>query len=102
MAGPGAKPDPDAQPRIRLDKWLWQARFFAGRSAAAEMVSAGNLRVNSQHCRKPGHALGVGDVLTFADGNTIRVIRVRALGHRRGPASEAQDLYDDLAPTDLE
>ena len=102
MAGPGAKPDLAAQPRLRLDKWLWQARFFKGRTAAAEMISEGNLRLNSQHCRKPGHAIAVGDVLTFAYGNAIRVIRVRALGHRRGPAPEAQELYDDLAPTDLE
>ncbi len=102
MAGPGAKPDRAVQPKLRLDKWLWQARFYKGRTAAAEMISEGHLRLNSQHCRKPGHAISVGDVLTFALGNDIRVIRVRALGHRRGPALEAQELYDDLAPTDLE
>ena len=102
MAGPGAKPDPDVQPKLRLDKWLWQARFFTGRSAAAAMITEGCLRLNSQHCRKPGHAIAIGDVLTFAQGDDIRVLRVRALGHRRGPATEAQVLYEDLAPTDLE
>lgn len=102
MAGPGAKPDAGVQPKLRLDKWLWQARFFKGRGDAADMISAGSLRLNSQHCRKPGHGVAIGDVLTFAQGNSIRVVRVRALGFRRGPAPEAQDLYDDLAPSGLE
>ena len=96
MAGPGAKPDPSAQPRLRLDKWLWQARFFKSRELAVEIVECGHLRLNSQKCRKPGHAVQGGDVLTFAQGERIRVIRVRDIGQRRGPASEAQALYDDL------
>jgi len=102
LAGPGAKPVPAARPKLRLDKWLWQARFFKGRSAAADMISEGGLRLNSQHCMKPGHTVTDGDVLTFAQGNRIRVIRVLNLGIRRGPATEAQALYEDLAPTDLE
>jgi ribosome-associated heat shock protein Hsp15 len=96
LAGPGAKPDPAAQPRLRLDKWLWQARFFKGRDLAAETVLSGHLRLNGQHCRKPGHAVQPGDVLTFPQGDRIRVIRVLALGERRGPAGEAARLYDDL------
>ena len=101
MAGPGARPDPTDQPRLRLDKWLWQARFFKGRDLAAEMIQKGHLRINGQHCRKPGHLLTPGDVLTFPQGPRIRVIRVQALGERRGPAGEAQRLYVDLeAPRD--
>ncbi|MEO8245347.1 MAG: RNA-binding S4 domain-containing protein [bacterium] len=109
MAGPGARPEPATQPRLRLDKWLWQARFFKGRDLAADLITSGHLRLNGQHCRKPGHAVLPGDVLTFPQGNRIRVIRVQELGERRGPALEAQRLYDDLdppqvdqAPTDLE
>ena len=102
MAGPGAKPDPGAQPKLRLGKWLWQARFFKGRGDAADMVVEGYLRLNGTHCTKAGHALAVGDVLTFPQGRQIRVVRVLALGVRRGPATEAQALYADLAPTGLE
>jgi ribosome-associated heat shock protein Hsp15 len=96
LAGPGAKTTPAESPRLRLDKWLWQARFFKGRDLAAEVITAGHLRLNGQRCVKPGHGVGPGDVLTFAQGNRIRVIRILSLGERRGPAAEAQDLYDDL------
>ncbi|MCW1919862.1 RNA-binding S4 domain-containing protein [Rhodobacter sp. KR11] len=88
------------QARLRLDKWLWQARFFKTRDLASEVVTEGHLRLNGQHCRKPGHGIGPGDVLTFAQGETIRVIKVLDLGQRRGPASEAETLYLDLDPRD--
>ena len=97
MAGKGAKPSPDAQPGLRLDKWLWQARFFKDRSLAAEVIEKGRVRINGQRCKKPGHAVRAGDVLTFAQGDVIRVIRVLELGVRRGPATEAQGLFADLA-----
>ncbi len=104
MSGPGAKPDTPVQPKLRLDKWLHQARFFKGRDLAAEMIAEGHLRINRQHCLKPGHAVSPGDVLTFPQGDCIRVIRILALGHRRGPTGEAQSLYLDLSPpsSDLE
>ena len=98
MAGPGAKPAKDAQPRLRVDKWLWQARFFKSRHIAADMVERGRLRLNGNRMGKPGHAVTIGDVLTFPQGDRIRVVKVTALGHRRGPAEEAADLYDDLDP----
>ncbi len=60
------------------------------------MITAGHLRLNSQHCLKPGHAISPGDTLTFPQADRIRVIRVLALGQRRGPAPEAQGLYLDL------
>jgi len=82
--------------RIRLDKWLWQARFFKSRTLAAEVVAAGRVRLNGQPVAKPAHGVGPGDVLTFAQGSAIRVVRVVAAGTRRGPASEAQSLYSDL------
>ena len=67
------------------------------------MITAGHLRLNSRHCPKPGHAVSPGDTRTFPQGDRLRVIRILALGQRRGPAIAAQDLYLDLdAPTDLE
>ena len=84
--------------RIRIDKWLWQARFFKTRTLAARQVSEGKVRVNSTRISKPSRAIGPGDVLTFPQGHAIRVVRIVALGTRRGPASEAQALYEDLSP----
>ncbi len=81
--------------RIRLDKWLWQARFFKSRSLAATVVGAGHLRLNGQHVNKPAQPVGPGDVLTLFQGGRIRVIRILATGVRRGPAAEAQLLYRD-------
>ena len=84
---------------IRLDKWLWQARFFKTRSLSAERISKGRVRLNGTKTLKPGQRLRPGDVLTFPQGNEIRVVRVLALGERRGPASEAQQLYADVDPS---
>ncbi|MBU2963406.1 RNA-binding S4 domain-containing protein [Citreicella sp. C3M06] len=87
----------EAPSKLRLDKWLWQARFFKTRSLAAKVIGGG-LRVNGQSIAKPAFAVGPGDVLTFAQGRDVRVIRILALGERRGPAPEAQALYADLDP----
>lgn len=84
--------------RLRVDKWLWYARFFKSRSRAAATCAAGKVRVNRQVIQKPHHALKVGDVLTFPQGPHIRVVEVAALGARRGPTAEARALYEDLAP----
>lgn len=105
MAGPGSgkgtRHAPPQRPTLRLDKWLWQARFFKTRALAAETVEDGHLRVNGQRTSKPGYAVAAGDVLTFPQGGRIRLVRVLALGERRGPATEAQALYLDLdAPTE--
>lgn len=89
---------PDATPRIRIDKWLWQARFFKTRGLSARQVTGGHVRVNSQKVLKASHAVGPGDVLTFTQARRVRVIRIVELGTRRGPAPEAQSLYEDLAP----
>ncbi|TMM55064.1 RNA-binding S4 domain-containing protein [Sulfitobacter sabulilitoris] len=86
----------DPAAKLRLDKWLWHARFFKTRSLAAARVVAGDIRVNGDRVQKRATAVAAGDVLTFAQGRVIRVIRVEAIGQRRGPASEAQTLYTDL------
>ena len=83
---------------LRVDKWLWHARFFKTRSRAAEVVSAGHLRLNGQRVGKPAQQIRPGDVLTFPAARRILVVRVLALSERRGPASEARLLYDDLTP----
>jgi ribosome-associated heat shock protein Hsp15 len=65
---------------------------------AAKLVQSGKLRLNGDLISKPARMVGVGDVLTFPKALDTRVIEVRALGVRRGPAPEAQALYTDLAP----
>ena len=83
---------------IRIDKWLWHARVFKTRTLAARIVSGGKVRVNGTPVSKPARTVGPGDTLTFAQGDDIRVIRILAPGARRGPAPEAQALYEDLDP----
>ena len=83
---------------LRLDKWLWHARFCKSRSLAAKLCRAGRIRINRQAVEKPHALVRKGDVLTFPQGDRIRVIEVVALGLRRGPAAEAQGLYLDRAP----
>ena len=89
----GAAPDP-----IRLDKWLWQARFFKSRGLAAEMVERGKVRVNARASTKPRPPSGAGDVLTLGAGRTgCASCGSWALPGRRGPATEAQALYERVA-----
>jgi ribosome-associated heat shock protein Hsp15 len=82
----------------RLDKFLWHARFFKTRVIAAEIAASGRVRVNGQMVEKPGYGLKLGDVLTFPQGELVRVVKIVAVAERRGPASEAQKLYEDLDP----
>ena len=83
---------------LRLDKWLWHARFARTRSLAAKLVAEARFRINGNPTGKAHHAVRPGDVLTFALGPHIRVIKVLGLGARRGPAPEARLLYEDLDP----
>lgn len=83
---------------LRIDKWLWYARFFKSRSLASTFVATGKLRLNGTSIAKSHQTIRVGDVLTFPLGPHIRVIRIEAIGTRRGPAVEAQGLYEDLDP----
>jgi ribosome-associated heat shock protein Hsp15 len=82
--------------RQRLDKWLWFARFAKTRTLAAKLVANGFVRVNGQRADSAAKALAVGDVVTIALARTTLVVRVKALGERRGPAPEARQLYADL------
>ncbi|PWR18605.1 RNA-binding S4 domain-containing protein [Zavarzinia aquatilis] len=83
---------------LRLDKWLWHARFAKTRGLAAEYAEKGRVRLNGQPALKAHQNIRIGDVLTFSFGQKPRVIRVLGLGTRRGPAPEAQALYEDITP----
>lgn len=88
--------DPDTP--LRLDKWLWYARFCKSRTLAAKLCASRRIRLDGAIVQKPHHLVRTGNVLTFPLGAHVRVIKILALGTRRGPAPEARSLYEDLAP----
>lgn len=84
----------DENGEIRIDKWLWAARFFKTRSLAAEAAAGGKVKVNGERV-KPAKAVSVGDMLSIRVGPFERVVWVRALSARRGPAAVAATLYEE-------
>jgi ribosome-associated heat shock protein Hsp15 len=80
--------------RQRLDKWLWHARVVKARTSAAALVEAG------QRERSPGHAVKQGDVLTIGLDHSVRILKVVGFSNRRGDATAARVLYDDLKHQD--
>ncbi|MEM9669702.1 MAG: RNA-binding S4 domain-containing protein [Pseudomonadota bacterium] len=84
---------------VRLDVWLWRARFYKTRKLSSEHISKKGVRIsrNGQVRRttKPGTTITVGDIVTFGKSVHIRSVEVLELGTRRGPAKEAQGLYID-------
>ena len=82
--------------RQRLDKFLWHARVVKARTSAAELVERGHVRVNGVRETAPGHAVKPGDVLTIALDRSVRVLKVIGFSERRGDASAARLLYEDL------
>ena len=89
--------DPE-QDWLRLDKFLVFARFCKTRATAATLVAQGSVRLNSQHADKPHTKLRPGDVLTLALPRGVLVVEVLALPARRGPASQARQLYREVGP----
>ncbi len=87
-------PHSAASEPVRLDKWLWAARFFKTRSLATEAVAGGKAHVNGEHA-KPSKALKVGDEVRLRLGPYEHIVIVRALADRRGPAAAAQALYEE-------
>jgi len=83
---------------LRIDKWLWFARFFKTRALAHKNVVNGHIRINGYHIQDPAKLLKVGDILTIVLSHDIKVICVEQLGSRRGPAVEAVTLYRILHP----
>jgi len=79
---------------MRLDKWLWAARFFKTRSLAQQAVAAGRVQLNGERT-KPAHELKPADMVVVRVGDWRWEVRVKALSERRGPAEEARKLYDE-------
>ena len=90
------KDDESSADRHRVDKWLWCARFFKTRSLAAQAVSGGKVHINGERV-KPAHSLRVGDRLSLMLNSVLAEFDVVALPERRGPASEAQKNYAEVA-----
>jgi ribosome-associated heat shock protein Hsp15 len=88
----------DPAVKLRIDKWLWYARVAKTRTLAAKLVTSGHVRVNSEKVLAAKFGVKCGDVLTIARNDRITILEVVALGERRGPAPEAQLLYEDLSP----
>ena len=86
--------------RQRLDKWLWFARMARTRTAAAQLVAEGHVRLNGQRVTQAAKAVRPGDVLTIALQRDVRLLRIIAAGDRRGPYEEARLLYEDMAAGD--
>lgn len=82
----------------RVDQWLWFARVAKSRTLAQALIVRGKVRINRNRLDKPSATVKPGDVLTLTLGPTVRILEILAIGTRRGPASEAQLLYRDLAP----
>jgi ribosome-associated heat shock protein Hsp15 len=87
-----------AEPRQRIDKWLFFARAVKSRSLAARLVSAGRVRINRDKAAQPSDYVKPGDVLTITLERRILVWKVLAGGARRGPFEEARALYEDMSP----
>ncbi len=81
---------------LRIDKWLWAARFYKTRSLATDEIGKGRVQINGQDV-KPAREVRVGDEITVRQGMVTRVVQVRGLSLQRGPAPVAQMLYAETA-----
>lgn len=88
---------------IRVDIWLWRARFFKTRAMATDYVSRKGIRITrhgqTRKTSKPGQRVAPGDILTFYKAKTIETVEILDVGARRGPAAEAAGLYRRPAPS---
>ena len=82
--------------KLRIDKWLWAARFYKTRSLAVEEIDKGRVRINDLEV-KPSREVKVGDTLALRQGTLIRTVVVRGISSQRGPAPVAQQLYEETA-----
>ena len=83
-----------AQNKIRIDKWLWAARFFKTRGLATDAINGGHVHVNG-HRVKPSRAINEGEEVRIQKGHVEMMVVVQALSDKRGPASAAQTLYEE-------
>lgn len=84
--------------RQRIDKWLWHARVVRTRSAAANLVTSGHVRLNGERATAPSRLVRGEDVVTIALDRQVRILKVAGFMERRGAAEAAQTLYADLTP----
>ncbi|CAN7504003.1 RNA-binding S4 domain-containing protein [Devosia sp. LjRoot3] len=96
MTGPG-----ETLRKERLDRFLFFSRAVKSRTLAQKLIETGAIRVNSERTDRTDHKVGAGDVLTMSLHGRILVWRILDAGTRRGPASEAQGLYEDISPPAL-
>lgn len=82
--------------KLRIDKWLWAARFYKTRSLAVEEIDKGRVRINEQEA-KPAREVKVGDTVSLRQGPVTRTLVVRGISSQRGPAPVAQQLYEETA-----
>ncbi len=90
------EPGPSSPASLRLDKWLWCARFFKTRSLAAQAVSGGKVHLNGERV-KPAHSVRIGDSLRLTQQGALAEFEVLGIPARRGPAAEAQSNYRETA-----
>lgn len=86
---------------MRVDKWLWAARFYKTRSLASAAVDGGHVEINGERA-KPAKNIKEGDELRIRLNQNTYVVHVRALSERRGPAPEARQLYEETEASRLE
>ena len=89
-------PESPAPDRVRLDKWLWAARFFKTRALAVEAIDGGKVKVNADRVKR-AKQIQTGDEIEIRLGPYLPTVTVRALSERRGPATEAAKLYQETA-----
>ena len=82
--------------KLRIDKWLWAARFYKTRTLAVEEIGRGRVEVNGQEV-KPAREVKVGDTVSLRQASVVRIVIVKALSAVRGPAPVAQRLYEETA-----
>ncbi|MCB2107575.1 MAG: RNA-binding S4 domain-containing protein [Rhodobacteraceae bacterium] len=87
-----------AEASVRLDKWLWAARFCKSRALAQKVIDRGQVRVNGAVAKKPSASVRVGQIMTLTLGPVRRTVTVTALGFKRGSATDARTLYDEPSP----
>ena len=87
-------PETNSAQKVRIDKWLWAARFFKTRSLATDAIKGGKVTVNGNRA-KPSREVEVGDVLILRQADDIKTVSVLALSDKRGPATVAQLLYQE-------
>jgi len=84
--------------RQRVDKWLWHARVVRTRGAAADLVTAGHVRINGVRVVAASHLVRLGDVVTIALDRRVRLLKATGYAARRGSADDARGLFEDLTP----